>query len=60
MRDVQLIGGKAVTLTPNLTTPLATYPDAVRLSTRTLPDGLNMAFLQDVITPTMAGVSATW
>ena len=59
VRDVQLIGGKAVTLTANLTTPLAAYPDAVRLSPGTLPGGLNMVSLQDVIIPTVAGVSAT-
>ena len=57
--DVELIGGESITMTVNLTTALASYPDMVGLHTGALPNGLNVAFLQDVITPTVAGTPAS-
>jgi hypothetical protein len=58
VRDAQVVSGRAVTLTVNLTTMLAAYPDAVGLAPGTLPAGLSMAFLPDRLTPAAAGSPA--
>ncbi len=53
---VEIVGGESVTLTVNLSTELAAYPDVVGLYGGALPSGLNVAFWPEVVTPTVAGI----
>ena len=53
--DVTLIGGQAASISLDVTTHLAEYPDAVGLSQGQHPDGLTLQPDTDLVTPTLAG-----